>query len=247
MASPHTAGAVALYLEKNPLATPSQVVAALTTAATKDVIMDAGFESPNLLLHTNFATPSTWLRTVVFIEGQTQTGQDMFIRGGIDHTYARNNLGLDCAADKFKCAMPIRHLNFRNATTAPWKSNDNFLDWHGPEQFQSGAAQGSPLDWTINVWPSNWGTKRTVAIDGYGETPMNKWGAHYWMLEVEMDCSKTVNGWFELKSFISNGPGWENNVSQPGAPYSSGNHFAQCGKLSVFKRGQNNPVIITNL
>jgi len=195
----------------------------------------------------NSTQQSTWKRTVVFIEGVTQSGQDMFIRGGIDHTFARNNLGFNCDIDKFKCAMPIRHLNFSNATTAPWKTNDNFLDWHGAEPGQSTAAQGSPLDWTINSWPSNWGTKRTVAVDGYGETPLNIWGAHYWMLEVEMDCSKTVNGWFELKSYISNGPGWEGNVSQPGAPYSSGNHFAQCGKLSVFKRGQSNPVTITNL
>jgi len=249
MASPHVAGVAALYLEKHPLAAPAEVASAITTKATKNVVFGQGAGSPNLLLHSDLdsAEQSTWQRTIVFIEGQTQSGQDMFIRGGIDHTFARNNLGLDCDADKFKCAIPIRHLNFRNATTAPWKTNDNFLDWHGPEQFQSSAAQGSPLDWTINIWPSNWGTKRTVAVDGYGETPLNKWGAHYWMLDVEMDCSKTISGWFELKSYISNGPGWEGNVSQPGAPYSSGNHFAQCGKLSVFKRGQSNPVTITNL
>lgn len=249
MAAPHVAGVVALYLEKNPTATPAQVASAITTKATKNIVLNAGAASPNLLLHSNLDNneQSNWLRTIVFIEGQTQSGQDMFIRGGIDHTFARNNLGLNCDADKFKCAMPIRHLNFRNATTAPWKRNDNFLDWHGPEQFQSSAAQGSPLDWTINIWPSSWGPKRTVAVDGFGETPLNLWGGHYWMLEVEMDCSKTISGWFELKSFISNGLGWEGNISQPGAPYSSGNHFAQCGKLNVFKRSQNNPVTITNL
>ncbi len=187
---------------------------------------------------------SDFKRTIVFIEGTTQTGQDMFIRGGIDHAFARANLGLDCDTNKDLCAIPIRHLNMRNATTAPWKINDTKLDWHGAEAGQSTAAWGSPLDWT--TWMSS-GQTATYAVNGFGKTPINLWGDHYWMLEVEMDCSKTVNSWFELKSFISNGPGWEANVTQPGAPYVSGNHFAQCGKLNVFKRGQSNPVTISTL
>ncbi len=190
---------------------------------------------------------SDWRRTLVFVEGQTQAGQDMFIRGGLDHAFAQNTLGINCTQANKLCAIPIRHLNLRNATTAPWKNNDTLLDWHGAETGQSTIAQGSPLDWTINLWPATWGTKRTVAIDGFGETPLNLWGAHYWMFDVEMDCTKTFNGWFELKSFIANGPGWEGNISQPGAPYVSGNHFAQCGKMNVFKRGQNNPVTIRDL
>lgn len=144
------------------------------------------------------------------------------------------------------CAIPLRHLNLRNATSAPWKKNDNYLDWYGSEPSQSSVAQGSPLDWTVNVWPLSWGALRTVAVDGYGETPFNQWGAHYWMLDAELDCAKTVDGWFELKSFISNGPGWEGNVAQPAAPYTSINHFAQCGKINVFVRGQNAPVAIKN-
>ncbi len=203
--------------------------------------------------HTNWGNArivntasSTWKRTIVFIFGQTQTGQDMFIRGGLDHTQASKLLGLSCTAENKLCAIPIKHRNFKNATTTPWKVNDHFLDWYGTESGQSSTAQGSPLDWTTNIWPSSWGTKRTVDIDGYGETPFNIYGQHYWMLDVDMDCSKTVNGWFELKSFISNGPGWEGNVGQPGTPYTSGNHFAQCGKRNVFSRGSN-AAEITNL
>jgi len=182
---------------------------------------------------------SNWKRTIVFIFGQTTTGQDMFVRGGIDHSFAQANLGLTCTAENKLCAIPIKHRNLKNATTAPWKANDTFLDWYGSEPNQSTAAQGSPLDWTTNVWPAEWGTKRTVEIDGFGETPLNLWGQHYWMLDVDMDCSKTVNGWFELKSFISNGPSWEGNIAQVGAPYVSNNHFAQCGKLNKFERGSN--------
>jgi len=188
-----------------------------------------------------------WKRTVIFMFGTTVSGQDMFIRGGIDHTQANTVLGRNCSTSNFECAIPIRHLNLRNATTTPWKVGDTQLDWYGAQAGQSSQAVGTPLDWTTNIWPASWGTKRTVAVDGFGETPLNRWGQHYWMLDVEMDCSKTVNGWFELKSFISNGPGWEADVNQPGRPWVSGNHFAQCGKLNVFRRGENNPVTIENL
>lgn len=180
---------------------------------------------------------TSWKRTLIFVYGQTNTGQDMFVRGGIDHGYAQNNLGRTCTVDNKLCAIPIRHRNLKNATTNGWKSNDNYLDWYGAEPTQSGTAQGTPLDWTTNLWPASWGTRRTVDVDGFGETPLNSWGSNYWMLDVDMDCSKTVNGWFELKSFITNGPGWEPDVLQSGAPYVSGNHFAQCGKKNVFVRG----------
>jgi probable HAF family extracellular repeat protein len=169
-------------------------------------------------------------RTVVFMYGQTVVGQDMFMRGGIDWTYAKNKLGKDCAADPWLCAIPISHNLFM---LDPNRAHDRYLDWHGAEYSQSSSVQGSPLVWTTN----NPGNSKKVAKDGYGYTPLNVWGDHYWMLDVQMDCSKTVNGWFELKSFISNGPGWEPNVTQYGAPYTSGNHFAKCGKINKFVRG----------
>ncbi|WP_052336585.1 S8 family peptidase [Nocardioides alkalitolerans] len=51
MASPHVAGAAALYLETNPSASPSSVTSALLSAATPGVVSDVQ-GSPNLLLHT---------------------------------------------------------------------------------------------------------------------------------------------------------------------------------------------------
>ncbi|MFS8096389.1 S8 family peptidase [Lentzea alba] len=50
MASPHVAGAAALYLSANPGATPAQVRSALVGAATPNKITDAKTGSPNLLL-----------------------------------------------------------------------------------------------------------------------------------------------------------------------------------------------------
>ncbi|MEO0971881.1 MAG: alpha-amylase C-terminal beta-sheet domain-containing protein [Pseudomonadota bacterium] len=189
-------------------------------------------------------TQSDVQRTVIFVYGVTETGQDMFLRGGIDHAYAAANLGRNCTDNNYECAIPIVHNNLRNATTAPWKSNDNFLDWYGVESGQSSAAEGTAADWTTNSWDPAWGALRTVLVDGFGEEPLNLWGAHYWMLDVDMDCSATVNGWFELKSFISNGPGWEADVNQAGTPYSSGNHFAQCGRINMFVRGSSAATIM---
>ncbi|MFT7560485.1 MAG: alpha-amylase [Flavobacteriales bacterium] len=180
-----------------------------------------------------------WKRTVIFIQAETESGQDMFVRGGIDHDYANNTLGRNCQSSNFDCAMPIIHNNLLSSTTAPWKDNERYLDWYGSEAGQSGQAEGTPLDWTTNVWPSSWGTKRTVANDGFGEDPLNIWGLHYWMLDVEMDCSKGVNNKFEVKAFVKNGQGWEGDINQADAPYASNNHVAECGKINMFDFNSN--------
>lgn len=51
-ASPHVAGAAALYLSTNTAATPAQVAQALTTKATTGVVKNPGSGSPNRLLYT---------------------------------------------------------------------------------------------------------------------------------------------------------------------------------------------------
>ena len=52
MASPHVAGAAALYLDANSNASPSQVASALTSNATSGKVTNPGSGSPNLLLYT---------------------------------------------------------------------------------------------------------------------------------------------------------------------------------------------------
>jgi len=184
-------------------------------------------------------TPVDWQRTIIFIKAQTNSGQDMFIRGGIDHNYANTQLGRNCLGSNFDCAMPISHNNLRNATTTPWKNNESYLDWYGAEVNQSTDAEGTPLDWTTNAWLASWGALRTTAIDGFGEEPLNLWGQHYWMLDVDMDCSKAVNNKFEVKAFVKNGQGWEGDISQNNTTYSTNNHFAECGKINMFEFNSN--------
>lgn len=52
MASPHVAGAAALYLQRVPSASPSQVRSWLTTNGTTGKVTSAGSNSPNILLYS---------------------------------------------------------------------------------------------------------------------------------------------------------------------------------------------------
>ena len=56
MATPHVVGAIALYLEANPTATPAQVATALTSNATPNKITGLPAGTPNLLLYSAFLT-----------------------------------------------------------------------------------------------------------------------------------------------------------------------------------------------
>jgi len=59
MATPHVTGAAALYLAKNPTATPAQVRDALVNGASVDATINTGNGSPNKLLYTGFIAAST--------------------------------------------------------------------------------------------------------------------------------------------------------------------------------------------
>jgi len=115
-----------------------------------------------------------------------------------------------------------------------------------------GEPEGTAVDWTTDVWPSEWGDTPYYDKVGYGVYEYNTYGRHYWAMDIDMDCSNTENQWFEVKSYISNMPDWEcwkkggnpanngcweGNVNQEGTPYKSANHFAKCGMINVFKRG----------
>jgi subtilisin family serine protease len=59
MASPHVAGAAALYLAANPTATPASVVADLTANATANKLTSLGAGTPNKLLYVGFIGAGT--------------------------------------------------------------------------------------------------------------------------------------------------------------------------------------------
>jgi len=175
------------------------------------------------------ATPARDIRrTVVFIYGQTQPGQDMFVRGGTQGGGP----------------IRIRHRNWLNPHTNAYRWGDAYLDWNGGEFGQAqpagGFGGGSPVDWTTSLaqgagQPYAW-------TAGYGIADENNFGMHYWMFDVDMDCEQaTADGagrrWFELKAFIAPNPGWEGDIAQassPPPPYPSINHMGQCGMVNVF-------------
>lgn len=172
---------------------------------------------------------SDWRRTLIFIKAPAGPEQQLWLRGGVDHQFAQSSLGRQCTANNRQCVVPIKH---QLLAEQPDTNADLFLDWYGRETGQSAQALGTPLIWTTN----NPNYPRKINVEGHGYSPFNRWGDNYWLLDVMMDCSRTVNGWFEFKTYLK-GSGWEGGISQNGAPYLSGNHFAQCGMLNRFERG----------
>jgi len=158
--------------------------------------------------------PTDTVRTVVFMHKETTPGQDIFIKGGHDATLVPSVYP--------SMEEPITYNNTRNSATASIKGNDTSLDW-GSE---------SALDWTCNIWPSSWGTKKTYANDGFGEDPENKWGPHWWKFDVMMSGNK--GDWFEFKAFMREGSTewWETDRSQAGTPRSTVNHWGKKGYIT---------------
>ncbi len=58
MASPHVAGAAALYLQQNPSATPAQIAQALVANSSANKVTDPGEGTPNQLLYMGFLNRS---------------------------------------------------------------------------------------------------------------------------------------------------------------------------------------------
>jgi alpha-amylase len=176
-------------------------------------------------------------KTVVFLYRPTQVGQNVFIRGGLDGAH---NTGCTADFSTDACKIPITHITqvpTSFLTYLDWEKGDTYLNWQGAQpgqgEYSGQPAEGTPLAWSTNQQGQT------------GYQPLNKYGPHYWMVEVEMDCSKTDNGWFEFKGYLD---GWEGNIAQgqctgPGAgspPYTSNNHFGRCGYVNVFRWGENN-------
>ncbi|KHJ80130.1 hypothetical protein OESDEN_20203, partial [Oesophagostomum dentatum] len=178
-------------------------------------------------------------KTVIFLQKDTRVGQYIFIRGGISH--ANND---ECASGPYEqdidaCAVPIIHNTSAPVTDYEypfWSEGDNYLDFEGAEmkqgRFNNRRASGTPTAWTTN----------NPKEKGYH--PSNKYGRHYWMVELLIDCSKTDNGWFEFKGFMTPAPGWESDVKQEKcsgdgdlAPFKSKYHIAKCGAVNVFYWG----------
>ncbi|MCY1078976.1 Ig-like domain-containing protein [Archangium lansingense] len=65
MATPHVAGAVALYLEGHPTATPQEVTEEILARSSPNLVGEPGFGSPNRLLHSACMGKNDTVRPVV--------------------------------------------------------------------------------------------------------------------------------------------------------------------------------------
>jgi len=170
---------------------------------------------------TTTQKPGDMSRTVVFIEKQTSSGQDVFIRGGVS------------PSDNIPIA--VRRLPDQWSLYNDWSQGDTMLDWNGAEagqgQHNGQNALGTPAGWTS----SNPGNQF--------HHDFNTWGDHYWIVDMDMDCSKTREGWFEFSTVYSNGgEGGEGHINQQSCDggvggtlaVQAGFHAGRCGYMNVF-------------
>ncbi|KAK4293347.1 hypothetical protein Pmani_033953 [Petrolisthes manimaculis] len=185
-------------------------------------------------------------RTVLFFHKETSVGQDLFVRGGIDEGHRP---GCTENAETDICALDISTNSLGSGEHYTkydsWRVGDTKLDWYGAQtgqgSYQGQAASGTPMAWTTNQ----------AGNAGYQD--LNKYGEHYWMVDMTMDCDQTEGGWFDVKAFLSNaGSGWENDIAQAPTctgdaggtkPYTSGNHLGRCGYINVFDFSSSSCVI----
>jgi len=197
-------------------------------------------------------------RTMIMIYAQTSSGQDMFVRGGIDHTWAQANLNRTCTSTNMLCALGQNVRNRLNNYTAAWENGDNYMDWYGREASQGSGAEGTPFEWTTNNSGHFDSSKDRDGVaptgyleSGFGYYAANTFGPHYWLYDVNLDCANAVektgsNGGkyklFEFKAYVKNGAGWEGNMDTNSFSFNgetvpvyntaSYNHYAVCGKLT---------------
>ncbi|XP_046656436.1 uncharacterized protein LOC124349688 [Daphnia pulicaria] len=176
--------------------TPTTITPTTTTpTTTTPTTTTPTTTTPTTTTPTTTTSSSPIRRTVVFIYKTTQNEQNMFIRGGIDDKVVRPVCMDDQDAGSSNCSVSIQvnSLGFG----APWESYDAWrigdtkLDWFGAQAgqgtYMGSSAFGTPLAWT---------TSNSI-LPEYQE--LNKWGDHYHMVDFDMDCSETVNGWFDVE------------------------------------------------
>jgi hypothetical protein len=101
MASPHVAGAAALYLQTNRTATPAQVAQALLAQTTAGRVGDAGTGSPNRLLFTLFPTGAAADVTPPSVQ-LTQPASHATVSGSVSFAAnASDNSGIVTAVEFF--------------------------------------------------------------------------------------------------------------------------------------------------
>ena len=114
MATPHVSGAAALYLAKNPTATPAQVTAVLKQNGQAGVISNSLTPNGNILLNTSFlnsaeSAPIVGVPTAPATPVASSIGKDSFALNWV------------APADNGSSIVGYK-VEFRSAATATWSS-----------------------------------------------------------------------------------------------------------------------------
>ncbi|KRX22829.1 Pancreatic alpha-amylase, partial [Trichinella nelsoni] len=176
--------------------------------------------------------PPSYKRTVVLIHFPTVEGQNVFIRGGVHSSHRKG-----CKADVIDtpCSIPIIHIEDVQSSWKKfihWRSDDYFLDWSTGDNAEGSSTIRTPLAWSTN--------NKNQA----GYQWQNKYGEHYWFMDVLMDCNRTESGWFEFQSARDSSNLVENAIKQTKCngdggvaepPFTTTFHAARCGFVNVFQ------------
>ncbi len=178
------------------------------------------------------STPTEAKRTVVYIYYSSIDGEMVRMRGGHGGSLVPANYPVRYVAiDKYN--------NKLNPDTSALKDNDSRLDWGTQDPANGADGYDSLLDWTCAAWPSDWGTPKVLAQDGFGVDPENTLtstenpdGLHQWKFDA--DLVGNTGDWFEFKLFIYNylnqgSDHWESDIGQASTPFSTANHWGRVG------------------
>ncbi|MGY0234201.1 S8 family serine peptidase [Longispora urticae] len=153
MASPHAAGAAALYLGEHPEATPAQVRAALIGSASTGVVKNPGSGSPNKLLNVGGGSPPSTCAA-------RDNGTDVAIPdagAAVNSTVTQTG-----CAGKASASLPVR-VDIDHTYTA-----DLAIDLVGP----SGAAHSLKKAGDVGV---STGVHTTYTVDASAEDANGTW------------------------------------------------------------------------
>lgn len=128
--------------------------------------------------------PGGFKRTIIFIEKVTTPGQDVFIVGG--------------QTDKTPIDININPMPEIWESYNSWMVGDTQLDWDGPE-----AGQGTFMGYDAMGTAAAWTTDDPTEEFFYELNP--GLGPNYWIVDFEVDCSQTQDGWFEFNTIYSIG------------------------------------------
>ena len=134
-----------------------------------------------MLTFLNFQCVDDFKHTVVLIEMPTQFKEHLVVLGGRP----------ECLHD---CNVDITLAEADNATYpeySEWAEGVTSLDW-APNHGQVPSAQGIPMTWTTN----------NKGAGTYSQ--FNSFGPHYWQIDIDMDCTQTLGGWFAIKALKVN-------------------------------------------